>query len=417
MGGEEMKVLVVSFDRGFVNRIKEVLRDFEVIDVKNGEEAVKTIAPNVDVVVYDAASGAISEEDINYMYREKFKDARYIIIVHDLFPVDMNNIIPPNKVKLMREEAIEKIREVIVGAVEEPTLETFLFPMENENVEELMKLPEDIFSLESSIPKGKLLVFSLDNYLIDTIIENLSEDFEIELVKNVKEAVEKGRYADVILFDTISGMLAQRILTEMSKHEELVNKPYVLLVDELLAIDTDSISLTEKYVYARETEISKAVEKVKELRKKEAPPGIEKVGEEKLDVTSLLEEIISQPQWKEEVPNTFESIYEEPATIEGSTLPPSVEDMTLGEGALESLKSTLEEAISSSLSEERLASIISKGISQERLVQEISKHLQAGLEEMVREEIRKFLAQVNLSEILKEEAHKALKERLREIVT
>ncbi|MGB9873832.1 MAG: hypothetical protein ACPLRS_02565, partial [Hydrogenobacter sp.] len=73
-----MKVLVVSFDKSLVKGIKEALKEYEVIDVKNGEEAVNTVQ-SADVIIYDAISGSISEEDINKMYQSKFKDAKYIV--------------------------------------------------------------------------------------------------------------------------------------------------------------------------------------------------------------------------------------------------------------------------------------------------------------------------------------------------
>lgn len=68
-----MKILVVSFDKSLVKGIKEALKEYEVIDVKNGEEAVNAVSGYVDVVVYDAISGSISEEDINNMYQKSSK--------------------------------------------------------------------------------------------------------------------------------------------------------------------------------------------------------------------------------------------------------------------------------------------------------------------------------------------------------
>ncbi|MEN3028727.1 MAG: hypothetical protein ABDH29_05875, partial [Aquificaceae bacterium] len=111
-----MNVLIVSFDKNLVNQLREILKEQNVIDVKNGEEAINTAPPFVDVVIYDAVAGSISEEDINNMYRQKFRDTKYIILVDDIFPVDMNNIIPSNKVKLMRDEAPSKIKELLAGS-------------------------------------------------------------------------------------------------------------------------------------------------------------------------------------------------------------------------------------------------------------------------------------------------------------
>jgi hypothetical protein len=45
------------------------LSGYEVMDVKNGEEALILVATHFDVIIYDAISGALSEEDINNMYQ------------------------------------------------------------------------------------------------------------------------------------------------------------------------------------------------------------------------------------------------------------------------------------------------------------------------------------------------------------
>jgi len=109
-----MNILIVSFDKSLVKKLRDALKEYNVIDVKNGEDAINTVSSFIDIVIYDAVSGSISEEDINSMYKHKFKDSKYIVLVDDLFPVDMNNIMPPRKIKLMREEAAEKIMDAIM---------------------------------------------------------------------------------------------------------------------------------------------------------------------------------------------------------------------------------------------------------------------------------------------------------------
>ena len=56
-----MKVLIVSFDRSLVKQLKNVLSEYEVMDVKNGEEALSLVNTHFDVIIYDAISGALSE--------------------------------------------------------------------------------------------------------------------------------------------------------------------------------------------------------------------------------------------------------------------------------------------------------------------------------------------------------------------
>ena len=108
-----MNILIVSFDKSLVKKLRDALKEYNVIDVKNWEEAINTVSSFIDIVIYDAVSGSISEEDINSMYKHKFKDSKYIVLVDDLFPADMNNIMPPRKIKLMREEAAENVSSFI----------------------------------------------------------------------------------------------------------------------------------------------------------------------------------------------------------------------------------------------------------------------------------------------------------------
>jgi DNA-binding NarL/FixJ family response regulator len=92
-----MKVLIVSFDRNLVKRLKDALSEYEVMDVKNGEDALSLATPYFDVIIYDAISGALSEEDINNMYQQKFKDAKFVVLVDDLFPINAKNLKPQKK--------------------------------------------------------------------------------------------------------------------------------------------------------------------------------------------------------------------------------------------------------------------------------------------------------------------------------
>ena len=73
-----MNILIVSFDKSLVKKLRDALKEYNVIDVKNGEEAINTVSSFIDIVIYDAVSGSISEEDINCMYKHKYKDSKYI---------------------------------------------------------------------------------------------------------------------------------------------------------------------------------------------------------------------------------------------------------------------------------------------------------------------------------------------------
>ncbi len=458
-----MNILIVSFDKNLVNKIKEVLGEHNVVDVKNGEEAINTVSSYMDVIIYDAVSGSISEEDINNMYRQKFKDSKYIILVDDLFPVDMNNIMPPRKIKLMRDEAIAKVKDAILSepeaVVEEHLQEMFLgekLPLEDMGVsqpkyaEEAVGFREFDIELptEPTLPREeeifqegekekllkKLLLVSFDTTLIKNIREALSEKVEILEAGNIKEALEKAKEADIILFDTISGMLAYRTLMDMSKDESLAKKPYVLLIDELFTIDVGSIPLGKKYSFAREAELSKAIEKVIELVE-ESPteqfeeaeletPSLEEplptelqpatLQEEEGGIMSLLEEIIGSGL-EEEKP--LASIKEETSEIEVPEKPVISEGITHVENIAESLATAIKDVIREQLSQEKLFSALSNILSPEEIGRQLASVLERKLEEVLKEKVSEAFSKIDVSQIVREEAYKVLRERLNELIT
>ncbi|MEN3029160.1 MAG: hypothetical protein ABDH29_08155 [Aquificaceae bacterium] len=245
-----MNVLIVSFDKNLVSGLREVLKEHNVVDVKNGEEAINTVSSFIDVVIYDAVAGSLSEEDINNMCRHKFKDAKYIILVDDIFPVDMNNIIPPKKVKLARDEAINRIMEALLGDLEElplqleKTLPLQEIPQTQEEgfdleriffetgtqesppfIPQAEEVPEPVEETPESLPRRKVLIVSFDSNLIGKLKEVLSGEGEILEVKNMKEVGDKAKEADIIIFDTILGMLARKTLMDMSKEAVLRKSP------------------------------------------------------------------------------------------------------------------------------------------------------------------------------------------------
>jgi len=138
-----MKVLIISFDKTLSEKLKELLlKNHEVFTVKNTEEALTLIPSEIDVIVFDAISGAVSEEEINQLYNQKFSKQNYIILYNNLFPVDENNIQPLNKVLVLRDKALEKVPALIEGEerklVEVNLMETPAaqeFPVETQKLE------------------------------------------------------------------------------------------------------------------------------------------------------------------------------------------------------------------------------------------------------------------------------------------
>lgn len=432
-----MNILIVSFDKSVVSKLREALSQHNILEVRNGEEAINTVSSYVDAIVYDAVSGVISEEDINNMYMQKFKDAKYVILVDDLFPVDVNKLLPPNKVevirdKVLRENGAEIVRDLIEGKeVEKDVIELEKLPLQMEvsgadmQMEELglEEAIERAMTKLDAVPKKRILIVSFDLEIIRKLTDALSEEAEVVEAKNMKEAMEKAKEADVIIFDTISAMLAQRTLIEMSKDENLAKKPYILLIDELFTIDAESIPLQKKYTFAREAELSKVVDKALELVRGlpsevlaetfQEEVGLEpkpSTSEEEISIMSLLEEIIGAGK-EETTPATSEK--PEEITISEQT----TEQPAFGEALADNLASAIKDLVRAQLSQEKLYSIISQVINYEDLREHVSKTVERSLEDALKSVIQETLSSIDVAKVIREEAYKVLKERLKELIT
>ncbi len=447
-----MNILIVSFDKSLVSKIKEVLSEHNLVDVKNGEEAVNTVSSYIDVVIYDAVSGSTSEEDINNMYKKKFKDSKYIILVDDLFPVDMNNILPPRKIKLIRDEAIKKIKDAILSEPEAvvgehlqeiflqeaPSLEDTLSSQSTYTQDVLsfreldFEIPaehtisqiEDVFQKTATEkPLKKVLLVSFDANLINNVKEALSGKVEILEAGNIKEAPEKSKEADIILFDTLSGMPAYKTLTDMSKDESLAKKPYVLLTDELFPIDVESIPLERKYSFAREAEFNKAIEKVLELAEEVSVEGPTELLLETVHTKEFLParfQPVSSQEEKMGIINPFEGmassgleenkppifIEEETPKIEVPVEVPEKPVISKGmnhmENITESLAIAIKDVFREQLSQEKLVSLLSNTLSLEELSKQLTSVFERKLEDILKEKVSEAFSKIDVSQIARE---------------
>jgi hypothetical protein len=286
-----MKVLIVSFDRSLVKQLKNVLSEYEVVDVKNGEEAINLAIPYFDVIIYDAISGALSEEDINNMYLQKFKDAKFVVLVDDLFPINAQNLKPQKKILIPRESTPDQILSVITAPVQEteeyqlPTLELEI-ETHKQTVEELEKQEsietlffekglkstevqpeskEEVYQYisESVHPKKKVAVVSFDSTLVDSITSLLSENFEPVVLRSFRNLESLLKDVDGVIFDAISGLTAKKRLMELAKDQDIAQKPFLVLIDELFKIRIDDVPLRKKQAVSREEDPREIVEMLK----------------------------------------------------------------------------------------------------------------------------------------------------------
>jgi len=464
-----MKVLIVSFDRSLVKQLKNALSEYEVMDVKNGEEALSLATSYFDVIIYDAISGALSEEDINNLYLQKFKDAKFVVLVDDLFPINAQNLKPRKKVLIPRESTLDQVLSAINAPVQEteeyqlPTLgleiETHkqtveelegaieITPSEQESIETLffekeLKLAEahleskeevSQYIPESAHPKKKVAVVSFDNTLVDSITSLLSEEFEPVAIRSFRDLEILLKDVDGVIFDAISGLAAKKRLMELAKDQDIAQKPFLVLIDELFNIKIDDVPLRNKHAISREESPKEIVEKFKEI--------LVSLKEEETTLMQMLGELLEKQeavQEKEEgvEPEEFLQIIKEleMPKLEESPLP--MEEFAFKEQKEEPTpvpQIPIEEAMptvsASEQKTERLEDVLKgvpleniKKVIEETIKEEIKRALEGFnpsdlVRELLREELKKSIESIPLESIIKEITYQVLRERLRELIT
>jgi len=464
-----MKVLIVSFDRNLVKQLKNALSEYEVMDVKNGEEALSLATPYFDVIIYDAISGALSEEDINNMYQQKFKDAKFVVLVDDLFPINAKNLRPQKKMLITRESTPDQILSAVMAPAQEteeyqlPTLELEIethkqtvgevegeieiTPSEQEGIETLpfeegFKLAEaqpeskeevSQYIPESANPKKKVAVVSFDSTLADSIISLLSENFEPVVIRSFRNLESLLKDADGVIFDAISGLAAKKRLMELAKDQDIAQKPFLVLIDELFNINIDDVPLRNKHAISREESPKEIVEKFKEILvplKEQETTLIQMLGEllEKQESVQEKEEGVEV----EEFPQIIKEL--EMPKLEESPLP--MEESVLKEQKEETTPISqipIKEAVPmvnvSEQKTERLEDVLRslpledvKKLIEEAIKEEIKKAFEGFnlgdlVRELLREELKKSIESMPLEGIIKEITYQVLRERLRELIT
>jgi DNA-binding NarL/FixJ family response regulator len=460
-----MKVLIVSFDRSLVKQLKSFLSGYEVMDVKNGEEALNLAIPYFDVIIYDAISGALSEEEINKMYLQKFKDAKFVVLVDDLFPINAQNLKPQKKILIPRESTLDQILSAITALVQEteeyqfPTLELEIethkqtveelekvieiSPSEQESIEALFfekglkptevqpESKEEVsrYISESTHPKKKVAVVSFDSILVDSITSLLSEEFEPVVIRSFRNLESLLKDVDGVIFDAISGLAAKKRLTELAKDQDMAQKPFLVLIDELFNINIDDVPLRNKLTISREKSPKEIVEKFKEMSvhpKEEEKTLMQVLGEllEKQEAVQEKEKCVE--------PEEFLQIIKEleMPKLEESQLP--VKEFVLEEQKEEPTPTPqipIEETVPkvSALeqkTEEKgsLKSLCIRQVVEEAIKEEIKRVFEgftpSGLaRELLREELKKRIEAIPLESIIREITYEVLRERLRELIT
>ncbi|WP_461829945.1 response regulator [Aquifex sp.] len=422
-----MKVLIISFDKTLSEKLKEALsQKHEVFTAKNTEEALTLIPHEIDVIVFDAISGAISEEEINQLYNKKFSRQKYIVLYDELFPVDENNLQPPDKVLIIRDKALEEVPKLVEEST--PADVSSAPSGEPETATALEEHPQ-----EPTTPgKPKVLIVSFDKKLTDELESLLKDKYETEVVKNQRLVKEKGKNASLIVFDAISGTIAEKNLMELAEDPVLREKPYLILMDDLFPINVEKLDLPKKKVVNRDAPATLIAEQIDSLLMNIQRPKAEPQVEEAKAEESKAEE---------------EPIQERPSEIEEKSQV-AVEESTSGEEKAitqEPYKEYLEELATSqtsqlqashhqtyqpvagnvnlSLDEKTIKAAIVEAISRElaglreEVKMEVSGYIRDVIESVVREEVEKYLLELKIGELIREETKKIVEEKLKELLS
>ncbi|RTZ70767.1 MAG: hypothetical protein DSZ30_00265 [Aquificaceae bacterium] len=307
-----MKILLITFDKEMEKKIQELLKDYQIITAKNGEEALLlNIAGDVDLVIYDALAGGIAEDDINKLYEEGFQNVPFIILMDDLFPIDPGNIKPKHKKVISREVEVDKLPDLVKEMVsskgeekeeapaevsqekkaqeitaqaeekkEEFSWEEFMgspapapaTATENteqgqpqEVVQEIKEEPKEVETpAQTSTPdvgnislNKQCLLVSFDMPLVEKVEQLIGNKCDLHIARSAKQALQKygGKPFDVIIFDTISGVFAEKGIRDLYEKGNYKDSLYVLLLDEFLPLDTEKLPVKNLRTVKRESEL------------------------------------------------------------------------------------------------------------------------------------------------------------------
>ncbi len=494
-----MKILLVTFDKEMEQKIRNLLKDYQIVVAKNGEEALLlNVEGDVGLIIYDALAGGIAEEDINRLYDEGFKNVPYIILMDDLFPIDPNNIKPKNKKVISREVEVDKLPDLVKELLEKaPSKEETAESVEEKPTEEPKKEEpaaaaeetswEEMFGgittvgpakeektepakeekaeaavgetpptapaaetvseakkEEVSTPatpelplKKKCLLVSFDMPLVERIQQIIGDSCDLAIARSAKQALQKygNEFFDIIIFDTISGVFAEKGIKDLYEKGGYKDSLYVVLLDEMLPIDVDKLPVKNLRAIKRESELdllpeiiesaphislekalesaAAAVEEQKpETEEKAAavaaPPVEEKPAptpvEEKPPAPPKAEETKPPTEVKETVPAAEEKVQPaQPAEVKPTPAPATVQTVQV------------------QISEEQIAKIVEAKLNEKviPLIEELirSKLSEVYVKTLLREMVEEEISESTVREIVREIAEPLVRETLEELLS
>jgi len=276
-----MKILVSSFDRLLIEKLQHLLSGENVIFVKNGEEAIRNAPKDIDIIIYDAVSGLVSENDLNSLFEKAYRNSKYIVLMDDLFPIDPDNLKIPGKVIISRDRELSVLPELVKKYKELITSNKNV--SRDESVNEYSLKTQGNYEYDKESHTGvEISVISKDKELLDNIKSALENIAYLKIFSPEQINKDEILNSDIIIYDTTEGVSAARELINIYQN---ANIPVIIVLDDMFPIDISRIPIVKKVGIVK-TEIKSSLKTIVlkliseyNISSRKAKKGLDKISE------------------------------------------------------------------------------------------------------------------------------------------
>ena len=276
-----MKILVSSFDRLLIEKLQHLLSGENVIFVKNGEEAIRNAPKDIDIIIYDAVSGLVSENDLNSLFEKAYRNSKYIVLMDDLFPIDPDNLKIPGKIIISRDRELPVLPELVKKYKELITSNKNVSI--DKSVNEYSLKTQGNYEYDKESHTGvEISVISRDKELLDNIKSALENIAYIKIFSPEQINKDEILNSDIIIYDTTEGVSAARELINMYQNADI---PVIIVLDDVFPIDISRIPIVEKVGIVK-TEINSSLKTIVlkliseyNISSRKAKKGLDKISE------------------------------------------------------------------------------------------------------------------------------------------
>jgi CheY-like chemotaxis protein len=276
-----MKILVSSFDRLLIEKLQHLLSGENVIFVKNGEEAIRNAPKDIDIIIYDAVSGLVSENDLNSLFEKAYRNSKYIVLMDDLFPIDPDNLKIPGKIIISRDRELPVLPELVKKYKELITSNKNV--SRDKSLNEYSSKTQGNYEYDEESHTGvEISVISKDKELLDNIKSALENIAYLKIFSPEQINKDDILNSDIIIYDTTEGVSAARELINMYQN---ANIPVIIVLDDMFPIDISRIPIVKKVGIVK-TEIKSSLKTIVlkliseyNISSRKAKKGLDKISE------------------------------------------------------------------------------------------------------------------------------------------